>query len=142
VKNERFKDVFKWTEEAGIRVTANFMMGLPGETRDDLQQTLDLCEELGVADFGYFVFYPYPGTHLFHECLEKGYLPKNYYELPANHRESILKLPDLSQADIREFYDKFTLVRERIYAKRYGRTLEELAAAGVTAELEESAAIG
>ncbi len=142
VKNERFKDVFKWTEDAGIRVTANFMMGVPGETRDDLEQTLALCEELDVADFGYFVFYPYPGTQLFHECLEKGYLPRNYYELPANHRESILRLPTLTKEDIHEFYDRFTAVRERIYAKRYGRTLAELTASGVTAELRESAAVG
>ena len=58
VTNQRFKDVFRWTREAGIMLTANFMLGLPGETRDDLQQTLELAEELNVADFGYFVFYP------------------------------------------------------------------------------------
>jgi hypothetical protein len=120
VTNDRFRDVFRWTREAGIMLTANFMLGLPGETREDLQQTLDLAEELDVLDFGYFVFYPYPGTHLFRVCVDAGYLPADYLQRPANHRESILDLPDLSKADIAEFYDRFTDLRRRIYARRDG----------------------
>ncbi len=120
VTNQRFKDVFRWTRESGILLTANFMLGLPGETRDDLQQTLDLAEELSVADFGYFVFYPYPGTHLFNVCVENGYLPSNYLDLPANHRESILRLPDLSHQDIADYYDRFTALRQRLHMARYG----------------------
>ena len=120
VTNQRFKDVFRWTRDAGIMLTANFMLGLPGETRDDLEQTLELAEELNVADFGYFVFYPYPGTRLFTECLERGYLPPDYLERPANHRESILSLPDLSRDDIGEFYDRFTALRQRLHVARYG----------------------
>jgi radical SAM superfamily enzyme YgiQ (UPF0313 family) len=122
VDNQRFHDVFQWTRDVGIQVTANYMLGLPGETRDDLQQTLDLAEELDVLDFGYFVFYPYPGTELFHECVQKGYLPEDYLERPANHRESILSLPGLTQQDIGEFYDKFTDLRRRRY-RRLGMDL-------------------
>ena len=118
MSNQRFRDVFRWTREAGIMVIANFMLGLPGETRDDLQQTLDLAEELAVLDFGYFVFYPYPGTPLFRVCLEKGYLPADYLERPANHKESILTLPDLSNDDIAEYYDRFTDLRSRLYQGR------------------------
>jgi len=118
VTNERFHDVFRWTREAGILLTANFMLGLPGETREEMQQTLDLAGELGVYDFGYFVFYPYPGTHLFTVCREGGYLPEDYLERPAFHRESILELPDVTKADIAEYYDRFTELRRRLYAER------------------------
>jgi radical SAM superfamily enzyme YgiQ (UPF0313 family) len=123
VTNDRFRDVFRWTREAGIAVTANYMLGLPGETRDDLQQTLDLATELDVLDFGYFVFYPYPGTQLFQECRDRGYLPENYLELPANHRESILRLPDLTQEDINAVFDGFTALRRKRYGERYGDAL-------------------
>jgi len=118
VKNDRFRDVFRWTREAGITATANYMLGLPEETRDDLQQTLDLAEELEAFDFAYFVFYPYPGTHLFNYCLDKGYLPADYLDREANHRESILSLPTLTQSDITEYYEKFTKLRERMYEDR------------------------
>ena len=113
VTNERFRQVFKWTREAGMFVISNYMLGLPGETRAELDETYALAEELDTFDFGFFVFYPYPGTHLFQTCREKGYLPTDYLQRPANHRASILTLPDLTQADIEEVYDKFTELRVR-----------------------------
>ena len=125
VTNQRFRDVFRWTREAGIRLTANFMLGLPGETKAELQQTLQLAEELEVADFGYFVFYPYPGTALFRLCRDRGYLPADYLERPANHRASILQLPGLSNEDIAAVYDGFTALRRRLFRARYGVELPE-----------------
>lgn len=146
VKNERFKEVFGWTKDAGITVTANYMLGLPEETRDDLQQTLDLAEELEAFDFGYFVFYPYPGTHLFEHCRDKGYLPENYLDREANHRESILKLPGLTHADIAEFYDRFTELRARMFTGRarraYGADLPADVAHATTAHVHASARLG
>jgi radical SAM superfamily enzyme YgiQ (UPF0313 family) len=141
VTNQRFRDVFRWTREAGIRLTANFMLGLPGETRDDLQQTLDLAEELAVADFGYFVFYPYPGTALFHLCKQKGYLPDDYLERPANHRRSILRLPDLTDDDIGDLYDRVTALRRTLYAARYGVAPPD-EVAGATEHVEHLARTG
>ena len=120
VKNQRFIDVFDWTRQAGIRLTANFMLGLPEETPEDLQMTVDLATELDVMDFGYFVFYPYPGTQLFHTCKAKGYLPDDYQGRPANHRESILNLPTLTNDDIGRAYDQFTALRRRLYMERLG----------------------
>ena len=93
--------------------TANYMLGIPGETKEDVEKTLELHDALQPDDFGYFVFYPYPGTTLYNVCKEKGYLPKNYYDMPANNRKTILNLPDLSNEDIDDYYDRFTQIRIR-----------------------------
>lgn len=126
VRNQRFRDVFRWTREAGIMVTANYMLGLPEETRDDLEQTLLLAEELDAYDFGYFVFYPYPGTHLFELCRQRGYLPDDFESLPARHSRSILRLPSLTPGDVDEFYERFTQLRERLYRDRYAGPPEDV----------------
>jgi radical SAM superfamily enzyme YgiQ (UPF0313 family) len=131
VTNARFKDVFRWTRAAGISVTANYMLGLPGETRSDLQATLDLAAELDVLDFGYFVFYPYQGTRLFSLCADNGYLPLDYLERPANHRESILALPGLHRDDVAEYYDRFTDLRRQLYRRRFGSAVGRAATAHV-----------
>jgi radical SAM superfamily enzyme YgiQ (UPF0313 family) len=135
VGNRRFADVFRWTCEAGILVTANYMLGLPGETPVDAEETLALAAELPADDFGYFVFYPYPGTPLFTICRDRGYLPDDYLERPANHRESILRLPDLSPADIAALYERFTALREQRFGERFGT-------AGATDHVRKYAATG
>jgi hypothetical protein len=52
--------------------------------------------------------------------LEEGYLPADYLERPANHRESILELPDLTKDDIAEYYERFSELRRRLYLSRFG----------------------
>lgn len=118
VTNQRFRDVFRWTKQAGILTIANYMLGLPGETLEEMHQTYSLAEELESFDFGFFVFYPYPGTHLFDTCRSEGYLPGDYLTRPANHRESILQLPHITQHDIDVVYDRFTDLRVRLERRR------------------------
>jgi radical SAM superfamily enzyme YgiQ (UPF0313 family) len=142
IENQRIIDVFNWTKEACIMATANYMIGLPGETVDDIKQTLALNEELQPNDFGYFVFYPYPGTRLFYMCQEKHFLPENWLELPANNRQSILNLPDLTKEEIEHYYNEFTEVRKQAYMSRYGSALSEADKALASKIFENSAAIG
>jgi len=142
ITNERMVETFKWTRDEGIIVTANYMLGLPGESREDLEQTLELHQQLKPHDFGYFVFYPYPGTRLFQVCRDAGYLPDNYLELPANHRQSILNLPDLSQEDIAEFYDRFTALREETQLGRQSAALTPEQEQQLVDEVRQCAATG
>jgi radical SAM superfamily enzyme YgiQ (UPF0313 family) len=142
VENRRIADVFNWTKQANILVTANYMLGLPGETADDIEETIALNDELEPDDFGYFVFYPYPGTRLFDLCRQEGVLPVNWLNLPANNRESILNLPDLTKDDITHFYDRFSKIRERSYMNRYGSALSEEGKALARKSFAEIAAAG
>jgi len=109
--NQRFRDVFRWTREAGIMATANYIVGTPGESRAEMTETIELHAELKPVDFGIFVFYPYPGTELFQLCQANGYLPEDYLTRPANHRQSILNLPNVTQTDIAEVYEEWTRIR-------------------------------
>jgi hypothetical protein len=142
VRNDRFVDVFRWTREAGILVTANYMMGLPTETRAELQETLDLHHLLLPDDFGFFVFYPYPGTHLFRYCLEHGLLPPDYIDRPANHRESVLRLPTLSRDDIHDCYETWTRVRAAHTVRRLGANAPSDLARAAAEQIEHCAAVG
>ena len=46
----------------GIVVTGDMIVGFPGETEEDFQQTLELIEEVRYADLYSFVYSPRPGT--------------------------------------------------------------------------------
>lgn len=142
ITNQKMIDVFHRTRAAGILTTANYILGVPGETCEDIEQTLELHEALEPDDFGYFVFYPYPGTPLFHVCKAQGLLPEDWMTRPANHRESILRLPDLSPEDIARYYDRFTEARQRHYLRRYGAQLGEEGRQAVRQDHSRCAASG
>lgn len=143
VSNEHLLQVFRQTQEEGILVTANYILGTPGETCEEIQQTIDLHHQLKPDDFGYFVFYPYPGTAMFHTCQEKGYLPDDYWERPANHRETILNLPcGVTKEDITRFYEAFTKVREESYLNRFGQTMNPTDKSTLHTQHHESAQQG
>jgi anaerobic magnesium-protoporphyrin IX monomethyl ester cyclase len=142
VSNEHLLKTFKITRDAGILVTANYILGTPGETYDEVLATMALHEKLQPDDFGYFVFYPYPGTSLFHDCEAKGYLPDDYWTRPANHRETILNLPDLSQEQVGELYDMFTALRQADYLKKHGQQLGTTGRDTYKAQLSTSASQG
>jgi radical SAM superfamily enzyme YgiQ (UPF0313 family) len=50
------------TDEAGIRVKGFFMMGLPGETPETIQRTIDFACRLSLSDYQTCFFTPLPGT--------------------------------------------------------------------------------
>ena len=142
VTNAKLIDVFDRTRKSGIIITANYILGTPGERPEEIQETLDLHERLQPHDFGHFVFYPYPGTPLFHTCKEQGLLPDDWMTRPANHRQTILNLPDLTPDDIAHYYDKFTEARERHYLKRYGGELDDEGRNTVSESFQHTARTG
>ena len=60
--------------KAGLRVCAPCMIGLPGETRENILETIEVCRHAKVdhADFG--IFFPFPKLPLSEYAIEKGYL--------------------------------------------------------------------
>ncbi len=139
VSNQKLIDAFRWSQDAGILTTANYIIGTPTETREDIEATIALHKQLKPHDFGYFVFYPYPGTPMFHYCKERGLLPDDMFDKPANHRTSILKHDVLSPEDIEEFYQRFTKMREQDYFDRYGQYLTPANKGDVSKQIQDCA---
>ncbi len=140
--DDRIVETFDRSKRAGTIVTADYMLGIPGETRDDIEMTLDLNDRLDPHDFGYFVFYPYPGTPLFHECRKNGMMPDDYMNRPANHRETILNLPHLSKDDILLYYQRFTEARIKTFIKKYSGPIDDDKTAEIESMVVQSADLG
>jgi anaerobic magnesium-protoporphyrin IX monomethyl ester cyclase len=142
VTNQRLIDAFRWSQNAGILTTANYIIGTPTETRQDIEDTLALHKQINPDDFGYFVFYPYPGTPMYHYCKERGLLPDDMFDRPANHRTSILNHDVLTPEDIEEYYERFTRLREQNYFEKYGQYLTPEGKDSVTKQMNKMAETG
>jgi anaerobic magnesium-protoporphyrin IX monomethyl ester cyclase len=63
---DQIKDAARRLHAAGIEVGFFLQFGYPGETREDIESTLQLVRECSPDDIGISVSYPLPGTR-FHE---------------------------------------------------------------------------
>ena len=57
------------TKRVGVEVSGSFMIGLPGETKKTIDETIHFSKQLGL-DYAQFQFaIPVPGTRFYEECL-------------------------------------------------------------------------
>jgi radical SAM superfamily enzyme YgiQ (UPF0313 family) len=77
VSLDRMKASMRQAVAAGLTVKVSFVIGFPGDTRDELWETVRFCSELagiGVSDVSVGPFCPYPGSALFAELQGEGRL--------------------------------------------------------------------
>jgi radical SAM superfamily enzyme YgiQ (UPF0313 family) len=61
-----------------ISVHGMFVVGFPGETKEEIMETLDFPFRAGFDSVSYFVAQPLPGSELYRQCKERGYLAENF----------------------------------------------------------------
>ncbi len=76
---EQVSTAFKLTREAGITTFAYFMLGSPGETRSEIEETIRFSRALKPDFVSYSVTTPWPGTEMYRMGLEKGLYEKDYW---------------------------------------------------------------
>lgn len=102
------KQVIEHVHNSGIEVMANYIVGLPGETAESMQRTLDLSLELCTSGWNMYAAMALPGSELYKHALEKGYELPNSYTGFSFHSEDTLPLrtENLTASEILDFRDK------------------------------------
>jgi hypothetical protein len=60
--NKKIVDAFAAAHRYDLHTSAFIMAGLPTETREEVEETLQLCADIGMGRFRWAIFYPFPGT--------------------------------------------------------------------------------
>ena len=63
--------------DLGITVHGTFILGLPGETTETIQETIRFAREVNPHTIQVSVAAPYPGTELYRQAKENGWLPED-----------------------------------------------------------------
>jgi len=61
----------------GITIHGTFILGLPGETRETIRQTIDFAREINPHTIQVSLAAPYPGTRLYNQAVDNGWLREN-----------------------------------------------------------------
>lgn len=76
---QQIYDATRLAHQHGIKIAFFLQFGYPGETRDDIEMTLQMVRDLLPDDIGISVSYPLPGTP-FHERVRSELSRTNWYD--------------------------------------------------------------
>jgi len=100
--------------ELGVKIHGTFILGLPGETKETIQETIRFATEINPHTMQVSLAAPYPGTFLYNQAVENGWLDAEHAELIDDRGVQIAPLhyPGvLSHTEIftsvEEFYRRF-----------------------------------
>ncbi|GAB4531004.1 MAG: radical SAM protein [Anaerolineae bacterium] len=95
-----------WARAAGIKNWGYFIIGLPGETEETIQETIEYSKRLPLDIALFHIAAPYPGTPFFYEVAENNWFrPGTKWEEVDMDQSTVLDYPGLS-AERLEYWQK------------------------------------
>ncbi len=107
---DRALEFMKDCHKLGILVHGTFIVGLPGETMQTIQNSIDFAKEIDPYSLQVSLAAPYPGTELYTQAVANGWLPRERERdlvQDAGIQEAVLSYSDLSSAQIHEALERF-----------------------------------
>ncbi len=101
-------------KKLGLSVHGAFVMGLPGETRETIKETIEFARCLDLNSIQASLASPYPGTEFYDLCKKEGWIASDDFIDETGHQTCVINYPHLSNKEI------FDAV-ETIYNKFYFR---------------------
>ncbi len=113
-KGVRLDVAHRFTRDArdlGIKIHGTFILGLPGETRQTIEETIRYACEIDPDTIQVSLAAPYPGTELYRQAHERGWLVRDALLGDDGTQQSPLGYPDLPHTEIfgavEAFYRRF-----------------------------------
>jgi len=109
---ERARQFTKDCHKLGLVVHGDFIMGLPGETHETINNTIAFAKELDVETIQVSVAHAYPGTELYDYAVKNGFMVgDNKMVDEGGHQLAQIQYPGLPADDImsavHRFYDEY-----------------------------------
>jgi len=129
-------DALATARQLGIETRGYFMIGYPGETREEIEQTLQLSLDLPLDWASYTITSPLPGTGIYEDWLERG--ESDYWRAYSLGRveqpPGYITSDELSAGDLgelldrayRRFYLRASLLRRKARTPRLWRALPSI----------------
>jgi radical SAM superfamily enzyme YgiQ (UPF0313 family) len=114
VNIERARRFTKDCHDIGILIHGTFIIGLPGETHETIEETIRFAREMNPETLQVSLASPYPGTHFYQYVQDNGFLVQSVYNDEAGYQKCTVTYPGLSS---QEMFDAV----ERFYRKYYFR---------------------
>jgi magnesium-protoporphyrin IX monomethyl ester (oxidative) cyclase len=109
----------KKIREVGIEMEAFFVVGMPGETREQLRQTFRFARKLDADNTLYFYANPIPGSPLYDESLKHQYLAKEFDYTKLRVSTANLNTPQMSAIELERAVARENLRMRMMYMVKH-----------------------
>ena len=108
IKTKNIVDIIQRVRAHDIYIVANYMFGLPDDTHESMQETLDQAMELNAEMANLYCTMAYPGTKLYEHAVKESWdLPKAWHGYSQHSYETMpLQTKYLSQKEVLQFRDE------------------------------------
>lgn len=114
------REAVRAARKAGIKTVGHFILGLPGETAETLEQTIALATSLKLDLAQFYCAVPFPGSRLYERALQEGWIDRSDFSR-FNQNSALMHLPGLSPEEVNR-------CRLRAYKRFYTRPLSVIRA--------------
>ena len=115
-KRINVKDTVKkieYLKKIGITTIGVFLLGFPGETREQVQRTVELAESLPLDKFYLAMVTPLPGSRMYSYCKENNLLHDDFDVTKVRYANTFIKNENISRAELEG-------IRKSVWEKRFG----------------------
>lgn len=120
-------NAIRMAKEAGLETIGFFMLGLPDETLETMNDTIDFAIKLDPDYAKTTLLVPFPGTEIYNEWKEKGVIKSEDWSKYNDHSPSkVYNHPNLDWKTLERYYNLFYkkfYIRPKYIAKRFLRSL-------------------
>jgi anaerobic magnesium-protoporphyrin IX monomethyl ester cyclase len=138
ITTEQSETAIRLTREAGILSMAYFIIGLPGETRETVRESIRFAKRIAPDYVNFHVATPFPGTDLYEEAQEKGWLTSTNWDDYEEEGSAVLQVGELTPEELQRLQSQAM----RSFYLRPSRLWRELRSLGSWAELKAKARAG
>jgi radical SAM superfamily enzyme YgiQ (UPF0313 family) len=110
IRLEQAREFTRNCHQLGIKIHGTFILGLPVETPETIEQTINYAKELDVFSLQVSLAAPYPGTELYDLARQNGWFSRKDDSAILHQdglQDSALEYPGLSKEEIYEAVDRF-----------------------------------
>lgn len=118
IKLDYVPDKISLAEQIGIHCLCFFMMGAPGETKEEIEQTIKFATSLKCTEITATIATPLPGTYMYESIKDKYKIIDDFSEFDY-YKNSAFENPDVSFDELK-WLQKKMLIKFYTHPKRWG----------------------
>ncbi len=94
-------------KKLGLTIHGDFIVGLPGETRETIRKSIDFAKELDVETIQVSIGHPYPGTEFYDHVKKNGLITLDAMTDDTGHQLPNYTYPGLDKGELVDWVERF-----------------------------------